>query len=183
MPELVDLTSGEGWMRWTIRAAIVCILLRWIARWRNTARAETPSAAECWLWALGLVFYLVHVLLAFHVVHHWSHQDAWQRTAEQTARLTGIRRGEGIWANHLFTIIWTADVIRLIRARVARKPTSRWLDRASFVVFAFMVFHATVVFGPDHYRWLAIPVLLMLFLVWRRRPMGPEGGHDPSLSS
>jgi hypothetical protein len=172
----VDQITGESLMRWTIRLAIACVFLRFTLRLQAGDRSKlAPPAIECWLWGIGCLAYGCHVILAFQYIHDWSHDHSWQHTADETARLTGIQRGEGIWANYLFTAIWMLDTGRLLRARWRRRPTSQKLDAASCCVFVFMFFNATVVFGPSHYRLLAIPALLVMFLAWRRGRAGRRG--------
>ncbi len=167
MLSAIDQSTGESLMRWTVRFAVVCVYSRFLIRLRTGNANGTPSGAECWLWTIGLAMYLCHVALAFQFIHHWSHDHAWQHTAEETARLTGVLAGGGIWANYAFTLIWGLDAGRLARAHFQRRPTSRRLDRISFIAFLFMIFNATVVFGPAHYRWLAIPAFLALLIAWR----------------
>ncbi|MFO0945168.1 MAG: hypothetical protein U1D30_04360 [Planctomycetota bacterium] len=57
----------------------------------------------CWTW--GIACFLVHVGMAFHYFHHWSHTDAFHRTAA----VGGL--GEGIYASYLFTVLWFNDAI------------------------------------------------------------------------
>jgi hypothetical protein len=171
----IDLSTGESLMRWSVRIAVACVYLRFWIRLRTGATSSgTPSGIEFWLWTIGLLMYLCHVALAFQFVHRWNHNEAWQYTAEETAELTGVFRGDGIWANYAFTLIWTLDAGRLALAYCRRRPTSRRLDRMSFIVFLFMIFNATVVFGPALYRWLAIPAFLALLIAWRFERLGAE---------
>ena len=60
------------------------------------------------VWALGWAAYLVHVALAFHLAFGWSHAAA----VEQTRERSGF--GEGIYVSHLFTLLWTADVVLVV---------------------------------------------------------------------
>jgi len=41
-------------------------------------------------WTAGCLLLFVHVACAFHFVHHWSHREAYEATAQQTAALTGL---------------------------------------------------------------------------------------------
>lgn len=164
----IDQSTGESLMRWTVRFAVACVYARFLIRLRSgVAESSRPQGIEIWLWTIGWVMYLSHVALAFQFVHHWSHNEAWQHTAEETAKLTGVFRGDGIWANYAFTLIWSLDVGRLAMAYFHRRPTLPRLDRATLIAFLFMFFNATVVFGPAHYRWLAIPAFFALFIAWR----------------
>jgi len=126
-----------------------------------------PERAEVVCWSLGCFAYLVHVICAFAFVHQWSHETAIDFTAAETERVMGIRRGEGLWVNYLFTLVWLADVIRLVMAIQRQRPTDRRFDIAVHSFMAFIVFNATVVFGPTLYRWLGIPVAILLGIAWR----------------
>ncbi len=42
-------------------------------------------------------------------------------------------------------------------------------NRLPEIFFAFIVFNATIVFGPDLYRILAVPVGILLILIFLRR--------------
>lgn len=175
MLSIIDQLAGESLMRWSVRIAVACVYFRFLVRLRSGAAGSgAPRGIELWLWAIGLLLYLCHVALAFQFVHHWSHNEAWQHTAAETAELTGVFRGDGIWANYAFSLIWVLDAGRLALAYFRRRSTSRRLDRISFVLFLFMVFNATVVFGPALYRWLAIPAFLALLIAWRVGRAGAE---------
>lgn len=176
----LDLTSGQTWMIWSVRLSVIFYLLRLFLFLRNGTlqewRARVPSTTELLLWTSGCVCYIAHVALAFEYEHHWSHQSALQHTAEETARVTGIARGEGVWVNYLFTIIWVADVARLSVARIRNKPTWKRIDLGVQFFFAFIVFNATVVFGPTLYRILAVPIGLALYLATRPKPHARHSG-------
>jgi hypothetical protein len=157
---------GESLMLWAIRVAVACMYFRWLA---GIGRITTvPSRLECWLWTLGCLAYLIHVASAFQFVHHWSHTAAWQHTADETRRISGIARGDGLWVNYLFTAIWLIDCWRLIRANRQQRPTSRRLDVWVFWLFLFMVFNATVVFGPSHYLPIALVSGLVALARWQQ---------------
>ncbi|MCG8653889.1 MAG: hypothetical protein MI861_28880 [Pirellulales bacterium] len=157
-----------------MRVAVLFYLLRVGLKLSRRGNGLVPELSDCMLWSLGCVFYLAHVILAFTFVHQWSHQQALDHTAAETARLTGWSRGEGLWVNYGFTVIWIADSFRITRAYLKRKPTSRRIDQLVGYFFAFIVFNATVVFGPAIYRYLAIPVGLILAAAAVR---GKRRGH------
>src|SRR5690242_8324442 len=56
------------------------------------------------LYSAGWLVLLLHVILAFHFYHHWSHADAWRRTQEQSGY------GNGIYANYALIGVWGLDV-------------------------------------------------------------------------
>ena len=123
-----------------------------------------------WVWTLGCVFFLSHVVCAFAFFHHWSHVAAYRETARQTAQLTGWHWGGGIYFNYVVAAGWTADVLWwwLASASFDRRPL--WLTGLWQGFLFFMVFNGTVVFGHGPVRALGILICLVLaFLLWRRK--------------
>jgi hypothetical protein len=127
------------------------------------------------LWVVGCIAYLAHIGLAFHAFHQWSHQAAVEFTADETRRLTGIRNGEGVWANYVFAFVWIGDCFRLARIRRPdRAPHGGsgvvTLGAVIDCFFALMMFSATVVFGPTVYRVFFVPLIIFwLWLLVRRK--------------
>lgn len=116
------------------------------------ASGRGALARECW--SLAWAAYLVHVALAFHFYHGWSHADAIRRTRE----VSGF--GEGLYISHLFTLVWTVDVVYWWlqpRAYAARSPS---IGRTLHGFMAFIVFNGTVVFAAGPTRWIAAMVFL-----------------------
>src|SRR5262249_19834901 len=113
-----------------------------------------------WLWTLAWAAYLVHVGVAFQYVHHWSHAEAVQHTRD----VSGF--GEGIYFSHLFTVVWSADVLSwwLWPARHASRPG--WVGRALHGYMAFIVFNATVVFETGWIRWAGVVLFAGLIVLW-----------------
>lgn len=109
-----------------------------------------------WIWTLGCIAYVIHVIAAFHFHHHWSHTEAEAHTAQQTESVVGWRFGAGIWFNHLFTLAWLGDVIWMwIRSKEwFQRP--RALSIGWQIFFFFIVFNATVVFEDGLVRWFGL---------------------------
>jgi hypothetical protein len=122
-------------------------------------------------WTAGFVFFAVHVAAAFQFAHHWSHTAAWKATAEQTAEITGWESGAGLWANYAFTALWLADVTAwwCIGTRYPRR--FHRIAIAVHVLFAFLWFNATAVFGSPFWRPVvaAFALSLATACVWRVR--------------
>ena len=160
--------AGELLTRWTVRAAVGFYLARLLL---DAAPVSASSArVGRLLWTAGCVCYLAHVAAAFHVFHGWSHADALRFTAEQTERTVGLAWGGGLYFNYAFTLLWLTDAGAwwlLGRDYPRRHRATYWVVQG---VFAFMVFNATVVFGPAFWRWVAalFAAVLAGVLLWRR---------------
>jgi len=110
-----------------------------------------PLAARC-VWTCGAASLVVHVALAFHLVHGWDHGAAERAVARETYERTGLDWGGGIYVNHAFAALWFADAMWWWSARRRYEARPRVLDGAVQFVFLFMFVNATVVFGADHTR-------------------------------
>lgn len=167
-----------------LRVSIWIALVAWLAgpasalvgrhhvRWQQTARV---------LWTLGCAAYLVHVAAAFHVVHGWSHDDAFAATARDTAEATGFESGFGLWLNYLFTALWVFDAASwwwLGLSAYRHRP--RWLEAFLYGFMVFMAFNATVVFEDGWVRafGLAGTVLLVLLILASSRISGAPNLSD-----
>src|SRR5205823_583419 len=107
-------------------------------------------------WTLAWAAYVVHVVLAFHYFHGWSHAHA----VEHVRSASGV--GEGIYASHLFGLLWTADVAWWWLWPDSRARRPRRLDVFLHGFMLFMVFNATVVFEAGLGRWLGVALFVVL---------------------
>ena len=162
-----DLTRNTVRLALLYYAAAVSLLI-------CLPRGEAPTfSAQArlarWLWTLAWAAYLIHVGVAFHYVHHWSHAAAVQHTRD----VSGF--GEGIYFSHLFTVVWTADVLSwwLWPARHAARPA--WVGQALHGYMAFIIFNATVVFETGWIRWAGVALFAGLIVLWLdcRAPRAP----------
>ena len=125
-----------------------------------------------WAWTFGCVCFLAHVVSAFTFYHGWSHAAAYRETVRQTAELTGVRWGGGIFLNYFFAAAWLADVLWWWLAPAGFARRSARLTAAWQAFFFFMVFNGTVVFGKGPVRWLGAVICAGLSALWwkaRRR--------------
>lgn len=127
--------------RWAARVAVS----GWLV-WVILVLLGSRSRQARWAWTLGLVAHLLHVVFAFHAIHHWSHQAAWEHTAQMTERVVGFGWGAGVWVNYVFTLAWLVDVAWSWSGPVDRRrgAVHAWL---AYGFSAFMFVNATVVFG------------------------------------
>ena len=98
--------------------------------------------AKRWIWTLAFLCIVVHVVLAFHVVHHWSQDAAHQATARQTADVFKINWGGGAFVNYALLLIWAVQVIRWWRGG---------LSISSQLFLAFIWFNGVIVFAHDRF--------------------------------
>jgi hypothetical protein len=164
---------GEGQTRYTVRLTLLyyglaagLLLTLSAADWE---RFSAPVRLARWCWTLSWAAYVLHVGLAFHHYHHWSHADAFDRTE----RLT--RFGPGIYISYLFTLLWTADVAWwwLSPRRYAARPG--WLGVVLHAFLAFIVFNGAVVFAAGLVRWASAALFGLLGLLLLRRLVRPAG--------
>jgi len=150
---------------WTARLAIVAWGLRWMTDSQD--RPTIGRAALVW-WTAGCSLHLLHVAAAYRLVHGWSHAAAWEHVAERTAAVTGLRWGGGLWLNDAFTLLWLLDTARLWGERRTGRPTvPRWVVNGWHACSGFMVFNATVVFGP--WWWTPAALVWAAAILWRSR--------------
>ncbi|MBC8354852.1 MAG: hypothetical protein H8E66_22980 [Planctomycetes bacterium] len=167
-PQLAELLT-----RWTVRLAVAGYLVRVAIDVGIFTRLETRHSNEVarWVWTIGCVFYLLHVICAFEFVHDWSHQNAFEHTAAQTETLTGIQSGAGLYFNYAFTLIWLFDLITWWNGDAVTPYDRRSYFWSVHGIFAFMVFNATVVFGPPVWRsvGLIVGAIFAIIYFWARR--------------
>jgi hypothetical protein len=152
---------GELLIAWSARVVVAFYLLRLAADVLIADPVRRDRWAR-WAWTLGCAVYLVHVAFAFQFLHHWSHAAAVEHAARRTFEVVGFEFGAGIFVNYVFTLLWIADVVLWWRRSLASKtvaPFYYWLVQA---IFAFMMFNATVVFGPAFWRWVAAAALVVI---------------------
>jgi len=131
-----------------------------------------------WTIACGLVW--IHVACAFQFEHQWSQSAAYLQTARETAAVTGLDWGGGLWINYALMLLWAGDVgwWWLGPESFAARPaiiTRVWLG-----FLCFIVFNATVVFKTGMLRWCGIVTTIVLLAMWwaqRRRMSNGTAAH------
>jgi hypothetical protein len=134
----------------------------------GSARPQGVAAVR-WIWTIGCLVYVVHVICAFQFVHHWSHQAAYTATAQQTLESVGLDWGGGLFLNYAFTLVWLADVSwwwLSAKSFETRPALIEWIVDG---FLAFMAFNATVVFANGFTRWTGLAACFLVSAVWARR--------------
>jgi drug/metabolite transporter (DMT)-like permease len=150
------MSSLQALTHWTAQGSFLFYVIAFLVR---------PRAARM-LWTVACLLMFVHVGLAFHSFHHWSHDAAYEDTARQTAELTGLQWGGGIFANYALLVIWLVDVVWWWRGASADASRAKTATVCIQGFLAFMWFNATVVFGHGWTRWLGVAGFLILIGVW-----------------
>lgn len=145
----VDTDLGRNLILWTVRLSVA---LYCVAVWRYLSVRQLGTMDKFYskAWSAAWLMCVIHVLCAYHFEHHWSQTAALKHTAEMTERVVGIHWAGGLYVNYVFLIVWGVDVARSFFGQKL-SPISMHLTAA------FMMFNATVVFGP---RWWIAPTLL-----------------------
>jgi len=142
------MPDGDALTRWTVRVALALYLLALV--FRLCASHERTARL---LWTGGCLAFLIHMMCAFHFFHHWSHADAYEVTARQTAEVTGMDWGGGLYFNYVFALVWVGDACWWwynARSYSTRPRAAEWTIQ-SFL--GFMAFNATVIFGRGAIQW------------------------------
>lgn len=155
---------GEMFLRWSIRLAVACYVGRLVID-LGTFRAAGRMRYSRWLWSLGCGLLLVHVAAAFHFVHDWSHRQAYDHTARQTAEVMGLAWGGGLYANYGFMLLWTVDTLAWWFAPEVHNR-AKWWHCFVHAVFALIMVNATAVFGPPFWKGVAAAVAVGLVCLY-----------------
>jgi hypothetical protein len=139
--------------------------------------------------ACGWAVLLLHLAVAFHLAHAWSHAAA----VEHVERASGF--GAGLYVNYLFAAVWFADAVWAWASFESYLRRPRWVSWSVHAFLTFVMFNAAVVFNTGFTR--AICALLFVALAvralaaWRQKPEPGRGrvrvplhdeptGHSPT---
>ena len=121
-------------------------------------------------WTLGAALTVVHTIAVFHYIHDWSQDAALAHTAQQTAVLTGLRWGGGLYVNYAFIALWVGDAALWWHDRASYERRSARARDALLAVFLFMFVNAGVVFAHGPARvvgTIAVGIVLLARFVFR----------------
>jgi hypothetical protein len=148
----------------TIWIALALFTVGEVVRARRPRGLGVPWYAS----ALGLTMSIVHTLLAFEVVHGWSHDDAVLNTAMQTERVFSAAVGWGVYVNYLFFAVWLVD-LAWWRRDGGIEPRSRAVVIGLQAFYLVIILNAAVVFAVGARRALGAVLVLILALAWARQ--------------
>jgi hypothetical protein len=149
-----------------VRGTILAATALWAAaEWIRLRHPRRWRAARL-SWTVGAILSAVHLLAAMHLVHGWSHDAALRATALQTAALTGLDWGGGLYINYLFIAFW------LIDAGWWWVVPDRFLSRTRIhagvirAVFIFMFVNGAVIFARGAGRIVGILAIGTVCWAW-----------------
>ncbi|QDT37901.1 hypothetical protein [Stratiformator vulcanicus] len=158
---------------WTVRLAIGCYLLRWLL---VAARIGTPGFHRK-IWTVGALSLLAHLAAAFQFVHRWSHASAYQAVRVETFEATGWDSGFGVWINYAFALVWAFDAsLWWIKGDRWAKWWPGQIVVQSFL--AFIVFQATVIFGPGWWKVVGVIIAALFAFALIRLSRSHGSGLD-----
>ncbi|MDA0813743.1 MAG: hypothetical protein O3C21_15305 [Verrucomicrobia bacterium] len=160
--------SGELLTKLTVWAAVTAYSVACAGTLLVRAGEPRPSWIR-WAWTIGLCLFLLHVCCAFGFYHSWSHADAYSETARQTAAMTGMHWGGGLYFNYLFATLWLADVAWLWIAPDSHARRPRMISTVFHGFLFFLVVNGTVVFIHGPMRWYGLVLCGALVGFWLRR--------------
>jgi hypothetical protein len=169
---LLGANAGDALTRNTIRLSLIwyaaaLFLMMKLRRGDWSADSAIGKSAR-WCWTWGVTSYVVHVAMAFHFFHHWSHADAYAHTES----VSGF--GAGVFGSYLFTCLWVADAIwwwTLPRA-YANRPVAVDVVLHSFMLF--IALNGAIVFAQGAVRWASLSVFCALALFWLVQRASPK---------
>ena len=99
--------------------------------------------------------------------HHWSHASALRETVRQTAELTGLEWGGGLYINFALLIGWFLDVAWWYWGGLnSYRNRPLWITATWHGFLIFIIFNATVVFKTGPLRWIGLSLCLWLGFLW-----------------
>ncbi|MFT7643448.1 MAG: hypothetical protein ACI9G1_005213 [Pirellulaceae bacterium] len=164
------MLTGDLLIRWTIRIAMLLYALTICGQLATVRLPATSNSwrTSRWLWTLGSLVFLSHVIAAFHFHHHWNHAHAIAETAEETRATIGWAFGEGIYFSYLFTLLWLADVAWWWLSAISYRSRPLWISLTIHIYLFFIAINGTVVFESGVVRTGGIVVSVVFALLVAR---------------
>ena len=165
---------------WTIRGALICMVLFFAMRISNRKLQGTTLELAKSAWLIGSLLSLLHGLATMAYYHQFQHALAYQDTAQQTEQAIGVAVGIGIWLNYLFIIVWILDALwmnGLAKGYFSRLRAFNWMI---YGFLGFIAFNGAIVFESGPVRWVGILAILVLVVIWKTRDRsrsGPRSRH------
>jgi hypothetical protein len=154
---------GENVSHPAIKASAVAPVVLWLLTapilfvTRALAVRRPVALAARVGWALGGVVLVLHIAIAFHLGHGWSHAAAW----DHTQQVGGY--GWGVFVNYAFALVWLADAAWASVYFDSYNARARGLHWAIYAFLAFVVVNAVFVFGGAGISGAATIIVFLYF--------------------
>jgi hypothetical protein len=159
------MSTGELMTRLPIWVMLTAYFIGAVLLTLSHRRPQVERAAR-WAWTIAVLSLLIHVGCAYHFYHRWSQESAYRETARQTAQLTGIEWGGGLYINYFLILCWMIDVGWWWRGLEQYRRRSATLAVIWQGFLIFVIFNATVVFKTGALRFIGIVLCGILCLLW-----------------
>jgi len=161
------MSNGELLTRITVWLALAAYATGASAYLLSRGRRSWDAVART-AWTIGCAGILIHAACAFHFYHNWSQAAAYRETARQTAEVTGLDWGGGLFINYALIAGWIIDAAWWRRGLEVYRSRPPWLSVAWHGFLIFVIFNATVVFKNGPLRWIGLGLCLWLACLWLR---------------
>ncbi len=146
---------------WSIRLSMLLFALYFGIRWISQP-GRVPSLGVKLLWTVSFLLFVLHVVAAFHFVHHWSHERAFEATRQETRELIGWEFGYGVYFNYAFLLIWGLDLFRTWFPPRDHLRIWKWVLGLGVIYLLFIAWNGIVVFKSG---WIRASGVLITFLL------------------
>ena len=158
-----------------VRGTIILATALWaVAEILKLRRPRSVEPARQ-LWTLAAALIWLHAGAAFQHVYNWSQAIAIEATARQTATVTGLAWGGGLFANYAFLAIWAADAAWWWISPTSYFKRPAFIERARRWVFVFMFVNGAIVFATGPARLAGVVAVSAVCAAWALRPATPRG--------
>jgi hypothetical protein len=151
-----------------IRGTIILSTMAWAAAEYVSLLYPDRWRAARMLWTAGALLAGAHAVAALQIVYGWDQQAAIAATARQTAALTGLDWGGGLYVNYAFITLWLTDAALWWRSP-ARYVNRTRLHRSSLrAIFLFMFINGAIVFANGPGRAVGAIAVVTVIAAWTR---------------
>jgi len=158
-----------------VRATIIVATAVWAAaEIVKLRRAQSVEPARR-LWTIAAALIWLHAVAAFQHVYGWSQATAIDATARQTAAMTGLAWGGGLFVNYAFLAIWAADAAWWWIAPTSYLTRPAIIERSRRWIFIFMFVNGAIVFAKGPARLVGVVAVSAVCAAWALRPAGRRG--------
>ena len=166
----------------TVWIALACFVTGEAGKLR--ARKSGVLLGWAWMvWTAGAALLAMHIAVALHVRHGWSHASTMRAVEEQARAVYGVGWGGGVWFNYLFLLAWMAEAIWW------RAVPSDYLHRRLEVTMLLRAFYAlilingAIVFAAPARRPAGVIAVAVVLWVWRDTFHSTERSPAPPLDA